>query len=795
MFSMFANVAGAGTLIFGRPVHVGLLLVFIGAAIALSAYLYLRAPGLPRGYRIVLGVMRALVLLMIVFVLLEPARLVTEQIQYKRRLPILIDVSESMSLRDQRKLPADIVEAGMALGIVPLDTDAGVDELSMNLDTRQRNAISSATRLELAGSLLTTSARGIFEAIGKDVDIDHYTFGESLHMLGNGDKRTRDTIAALKAGASATSIAESLDALASANAGLPLAGIVLLSDGIDTTSRRVEQVANDLGARGIPVYTVPVGIEQPDDVSIRSVIMQDVAFAGDTVPIRVQVRSKGYEKRSAEMTLVFNGVVVSRRNVLLKGGLQNEDISFDVRSLKKGAARIEVAIEPFADEAASDNNRVERSLRVVNDKINVLCIEGSARWEFRYLRAILKRDPRINAKFIATRAQSGMAQLSSDYIARFPEDAADAFKYDLVILGDVDSSFFTPAELTRLDELIRERGGSLLMLCGRHYAPSSYAGTPIERMLPVKFDPAAPWEDVDETVHPVLTSEGRSSLVMTLETLPEKNDQVWSHVAPLDHLPPLLSPRPGAMVLAELSDSRSPTGRYPLVSWQRYGTGKCMLIATDRLWRLRFKTGDKYHWRVWSQSIQFLTLSRLMGEHKRIRLETDRSVYPGGEQARIYANVLDEDYEPITQSRYDVYITQADEENAEAVRVSLRPDAGNLGLYEGYFSPPRSGRYRLQAGSTDRQAANTIEFRVADVKPEMAHTELQMDRLRNIAELSGGRCLPISQLGELGSLLNTTPEVSTVSSEQPIWDHWLLAALILGLVGVEWIVRRRRDLP
>jgi len=795
MFGILANMAGTDTLIFGRPIHISLLLVLIGAAIALAAYLYLRAGGLPKSYRIVPGCMRAVVLLLIIFVLLEPARGVTDQVQRKRRLPILIDVSESMSLRDRRKRPEDIVEAAMALGIVPFETDAGVDEVSMSLDTRQRNSISSATRLELAGSLLTTSARELFEDIGRDVDIDHYTFGKSLHMIGNGDRRTRDIIAALKGDASATSIADSLEALANANAGIPLAGIVLLSDGIDTTSRRVERVVNDLGARGIPVYTVPVGIVEPDDVSIRSVIMQDVAFSGDTVPIRVQVRSKGYEKRSADLTLLFNGVVVSRRDVLLKGGLQNEDISFDVRSLKKGAARIEITIEPFADEAASDNNRVERSLRVVNDKINVLCIEGSARWEFRYLRAILKRDPRINAKFIATRAQSGMAQLSSDYIARFPEDAEDAFKYDLVILGDVESSFFTPAEFARLDELVRERGGSLLMLCGRHYAPASYAGTSIERMLPVRFDPDAPWEDVDETVHPVLTSEGRSSLVMTLETLPQKNDQVWSRVAPLDHLPPLLAPRPGATVLAELSDSRSRTGRYPLVSWQRYGTGKCMLIATDRLWRLRFKTGDKYHWRVWSQSIQFLTLSRLLGEHKRIRLETDRSIYPSGDQARIYANVLDEDYEPIAQSGYDVYISPADREDGEPVRVSLRPDAVNRGLYEGYFSPPRPGRYRLQAGSTDRECANTTEFQVADVRPEMAHTEMQIDRLRKIAELSGGRCLPIGQLHELASVLNTTPEVSAVRTERPIGDHWLLAVLILGLVGAEWIVRRRRDLP
>ena len=194
-----------------------------------------------------------------------------------------------------------------------------------------------------------------------------------------------------------------------------------------------------------------------------------------------------------------------------------------------------------------------------------------------------------------------------------------------MILGDVDSSFFSTEAFLRLEELVRERGGSLLMLCGSRFAPASYAGTPVERMLPVRFDSEGEWEDVDESVYPVLTPEGRSSLVMTLENDQDQNDLVWSRVAPLDRLPPLLEPRPGATVLAELSDTQSRANRYPLMSWQRYGTGKCMMMATDRLWMLRFKTGDKYHWRVWSQCVQFLTLSRLMGEHKQIRLETDRA--------------------------------------------------------------------------------------------------------------------------------------------------------------------------
>ena len=780
-----------------RPISsVGMVAAF-AAVVALTAFLYRRRQGLPAWVRILLAVSRLVALSLIVAVILEPTVTVKRTRTVNRRLPVLIDVSESMSVKDQRKRPEDVGEAAAALGILPLSaTSEEVNRAAMGLEAKQSRAIAAASRLDLAKSLLSQSARTIFESLGDDLDVSYYAFGKSLHRLGDGENGGAKALAALQADEPGTSIAESLETVAKTERGAPLAGILLLSDGLDTSSRRAEAAVHDFGARGIPVYTVPIGIADPDDVSIRNVIMQEVAFSGDKVPVRVQLQSKGYEKRTADLTVLLNGRGVARKNVSLDGGLQFEEIFFNVDVHEKGAAQVEIAIEPFTDEATAANNRVERSVRVVNEKINVLCIEGSARWEYRYLRAMLKRDPRINTTFIATRAQPGLAQSSSEYIASFPETREDAFPYDLVILGDVDAAFFTAEAFLRLEELVKERGGSLLMLCGARFAPASYAGTPVERMLPVEFDPAASWEDVDESVYPVLTPEGRSSLVMTLETDQEENDLVWSRVAPLDRIPPLLAPRPGATVLAELSDTRSRTNRYPLVAWQRYGTGKCMVIGTDRLWLLRFKTGDKYHWRVWSQCIQFLTLSRLMGEHKRIRLETDRATYPVGGQVMLYAHLLDDDFEPITQPGFEVEVSALDAgESGEPQRVTLRPDASNVGLYEGYFSPPRQGRYRVEANANDRPLSNTTEFQVADLKPELANTDMHLEHLRRISDLSGGECLSIRQLKNLPALLNREPHTTTIRTELPLWDNGLVAFLLVTLLGLEWILRRRYDLP
>lgn len=794
--ALFSQDIEIRELFFARPLPAVAWVIIAAVIIALTFILYRRERGLKPGVRISLLVARIGIFLLLAAAIFEPTALLKETRDEKQSLAVLVDTSKSMSVRDQRKRPREIKEAAAALGFIPLANETKGNETGAELNAEQRNAIAAASRLDLAKSLLSKAGVPYLNNLAEDMNLRYYEFGNSVNMLGDGPSQVNEEITALEAVKQGTSLANSLEQVANANRGDSLSGIIMLSDGIETSTRQPKTVAHDLGVRGIPLYVLPTGIPDPDDISIRNVIVQDVVFVGDTVPVRIQIRSKGYEKRHTQLIVRFDDREVVRQEVVLDGGLQYVDVAFDARAKAKGAAELAIEVQPFMDEATGENNKVAKSLRVVNEKINVLCIEGSARWEFRYLRAILKRDPRINATFIATRAGNELAMNSSDYIARFPEDAEVAFKYDLVVLGDVDPEFFNPGEFLRLEELVRERGGSLLMLAGPKHSPCSYEGTVVERMLPVKFNAAEKWQEVDKHVHPVLTPAGRSSLVLTLEKDRNKNDRIWSHVAPMDRLPPLLEPRPGASVLATLSDSGSRVSQYPLISWQRYGTGKCMLMATDRLWRLRFRTGDKYHWRVWSQCIQFLTLSRLLGEHKPIRLETDRVSYAAGDQVRIYAEVLDDGYEPVLQERYDVHVERVSANDKEIAkrRVRLRPDATRAGLYVGYYTPPGTGRYRIQAGEEDLDRSNTVEFQVADLQSEMAHTEMQRERLQRIAELSGGKYLQLSQLPQLAADFKRGQQQAVIYREKSVWDNWLFAVLIVGLTGFEWIVRRRYDL-
>jgi phosphate transport system permease protein len=46
----------------------------------------------------------------------------------------------------------------------------------------------------------------------------------------------------------------------------------------------------------------------------------------------------------------------------------------------------------------------------------------------------------------------------------------------------------------------------------------------------------------------------------------------------------------------------------------------------------------------------------------------------------------------------------------------------------------------------------------------------------------------------LATALDRTRQQTVIRREQPLWDNWFFALLIIGLTGFEWIVRRRSDL-
>ena len=651
------------------------------------------------------------------------------------------------------------------------------------ITNEMQSELARVSRREIAGQLLNHEQFNVFEALSERLKLRYYGFADEATPTG------RETWPGEGEPGDATHIGDALRTVLSEAGRQSVAGALMLTDGGNTGGEDPLAVAEECRRRAIPLYPVPVGLAEPDDVAMRSVIMQDLVFVGDRVRVRVQMDSRGYENRTTTLSVMLDDAQVASQPVLIEGRPQIEEITFEVDEVT-GRRDLAVELSPLPNEALLENNRVSRTIRVKDEKLKVLCIEGSPRWEYRYLRAVLKRDPRVDVRFMTTEGDRELARASREHVGRFPEDPEEAFSYDLVILGDVRSDTFTPDQFELMHQLIRDRGGALIVLAGHKHNPTEYLNTPVGQMLPVE-PRQEDWPLVDDNAYPVLTPEGEEGTVMQLLEGESRNRQLWTKVKPLVRVPPLEGARRGARVLAELSTVVTGAEPTPLIAWHRYGNGKVLFIGTDRLFRLRDGVGDKFHARFWGQAIQFMALSRLRGDDRRINFEVSGAAGPG-EPVSIYASALDEIWEPMSAPQLTARVRKA--EDGRWQPVALNPVPSIEGMYHGFYVPPEPGGYEVTASEALAGAANLVSFEVSSAGLEQSRVAVDSALLRKLAQLSGGRYLEVRQLPELLQALDVPPERTEVRRQIEVFDNWLWLIPLVGLLAAEWYWRRRKDL-
>jgi uncharacterized membrane protein len=760
-------------------------LLFIGL-LAFAFYLYRTESWLALNRRLIMGACYVLAGFLIVLLLLEPALKLKSSRSQKSNLIVLLDVSESMSIRDH------VVENGSVEALSDGNGSAMPDKTASRLDQAKK------ALLALRGDL------------GKKYEVYYYSMGERLRPLSL-DENATQVLDQIVAGGASSKIGTAMDEALSRHSGQTLAGMIVLSDFSWIEGSDPLEVARGLKGRGLSVYPVPFGMPSPPDIRVRRLIAPEVAFAGDKVPIRVQVDSSGFKDRPVEVSLLMNEETIETRDLTLNGDSQFVEFVF---LPPKGVERANLvaSIDDLPGEVALLNNGAKHGMQIIDEKINVLYVEGMPRWEYRYLRWVLLRDPRLNVRFLMTQGDKYLAATSPRHLGAFPSEAEDMLSYDLVILGDVSASFFSNEQVRWMEELVKGRelgeennasalvggGGSLLMLGGQVASPATYFNSPIADLLPVRMDSTSrQW--YHGSSHPVVTPDGLESSVVSLHPEKETNDRIWKMVSPMGYMNGL-TPKAGATVLLSRSGNEVSAQPYPLVAWQRYGKGKSMYVGTDDLWRLRREVGDQFHARFWGQAIQFLALSRKLGQNKQVTLETSRKQYSTGQRVELFANALTETFDPIEEDSYNVLLDK-NGSGDYPISVSLDPVPGNPGLYSNSILVTQPGDYVLKADARDALKANQVEFEVDRLSLEQRETSMRIEVADQLASLTGGKSLSDSS-GELSSgsqtlaslLPGARPKALPVEREKALWDMPAIFLILVFLTGLEWYLRRRENL-
>ena len=774
----------------GGP-FLGILLIV--AAIAFAIFLYRREQLVTRNRRITMIALQAAVLLLLILVLMQPYAKIRTSNESKRSMIVMLDTSRSMAIQDPRTAASDVEEAAKALGKMKLDAPAlGSD------DARgMKEELGSTRRIDLARAALANEDMKLLDQLEESYDLRFFTFDSQLRSE---DPRATATQPADDAPQPAplpvaegisSQIGNAIEDAVDRFSGQPLAGAMVISDFAWVEGKDPVNVARRLKERRVPLYTVPVGLPAPPDINVRGVIAPEVVFKGDRVPLRVKIESRGFAGKAVQLYFRVNEDEKESKQVTLKNGVQFEEFMF-IPEAESGTLELSFEIKLQEGEITEVNNATAHRVRILDEKIKVLYVEGMPRWEFRYLRWVLLRDPRLQVQFLMTQGDPALAASSPLHIGRFPEDPKVALQYDLIILGDVSSSYFNAAQTQLIEKLVRERGGSLLMLAGPMAAPSTYRDNPIGDLLPINIGTGGTFYP-GNNISPEVTEDGQKSLATSLSLSPDVSARIWRNVNYMS-LPNLAGAKSGATVLLRLPKANDAEADYPLVAWHRYGTGKSLFVATEDLWRMRLEVGDRFHARFWGQTIQFLTLSRLLGANKQISIETDSNSYGAGDQIRVFANVLTESFEPVEGDSYEVVLEEKENPDS-ATTIEMTAVESTPGLYAGSYLAGKDGNYEIKTQPQDADISNVVEFSVQTVDLEDRETAMQPDVARQAAEISGGRQLSLASLGDFPSTLpEETLIANTVKIERDLWDTPLWFILIAALAGAEWFLRRKDNL-
>jgi hypothetical protein len=634
------------------------------------------------------------------------------------------------------------------------------------------------TRLERAREVL---GGGLLSGLGQRFQTRLYRFGSALERVEKPEQLVAD--------APASRIGEALKSIAADASSLPIGAVVLLSDGADNSGGVDREALGEVRRRRIPVHTIGFGEEKPaDDIEIEDVAVAPRALAGSRLGATVSLRSYGYRGRRAKLTVRDGGKVLASREIELNGGEQTEAVLFNAGAA--GARNLEIGVDPQPGERNTGNNRLARLVNVDGRKPRILYIEGEPRWEMKFIRRAIEEDSTLQLASMLRTTQNkiyrqGIAN-PQELEAGLPANADELFAFEGLIVGTVESAYFTPAQQELIREFVDRRGGGLLFLGGRaSLADGGYGRPPFSDLLPVSL-PSRTGTFHRDNATVELTGAGRESLICRLAEDPQLNAERWKKMPMIADYQETGEAKPGAVVLANASVGRR---TIPLLATQNYGRGRTAVFATGGSWRwqMRQDASDQTHETFWRQLLRWL-VTDVPG---RVSASVPNPVLSDVRRVSLRAEVHDKAFRAVAGARVEARIIGP---NGLNQTIELEPRPREEGVYTAEWEAEAPGSYlaEIVARRGEEEIGRDVAmFRREDGVAENFRTEQNRELLEKIAAETGGRHYRPEEAPKLAGEIGYSEAGVTVRETLDLWDMPAVFLLALAIRSAEWLLRRK----
>ena len=584
------------------------------------------------------------------------------------------------------------------------------------------------------------------------------------------------------------------------------AGIVLVTDGGHNARSVDNSWWRSISALNVPVYVVAAGSKSlPGDVELAEVDIPGELIPGSSVPVTLSL-IYDLPEEIADTDVTVNTVVrlFSGNNLLL---VEDVTLPADRKRITHTSwldlpqeSLLELRVElsdtlntsdgrRFKDRRMANNTR-HRVLPLAGKPRRILYIEGEPRWEFKFMRRALSSFSGLElVSLLRTSPNKLYRQGVKDAFELqdgFPVTREALFAYDALIIGSLEAAYLSPEQQRNIQDFVRVRGGTLLMLAGKNgLADGGWARSPVAQALPAGLDGALP-SFSRERLFVTPTLLGKQTEWLALAASQNDDGQAWDGLPEVADFQRLGDIKPGASVLLQTAGQTTGSSE-PVLLWQRYGRGKSYVLATSGTWRwqMGLPAADQRHEAFWQGFMGEL----VAGVLTRLSVSTDRFEYLDSSTARVTVDTRNAEFQSDSLTTPVVNIYHPD--GAERT-VAMQFDPSIAGRAIADVDVEDVGAYRLEVNlDGDSEISSTRWITRENNRAEDFGVRRNDALLQRLASATGGAVLELDEIDRLPELMLAGGSLLVRHSELPLWNMPFLFLLIIACKLIEWIMRWR----
>jgi hypothetical protein len=582
--------------------------------------------------------------------------------------------------------------------------------------------------------------------------------------------------------------------------------VLLISDGHDRGSRDVAETSREFGLKIDTPAPGPRSAEgNPTTLRITSVQAPRRVLLGAESRFSIALRQTGLAGKQLTLELKEGGKTIARQPVAFSNAEEEKSVNIAFRPEEAGLREYTISV-PNTGSAGIEKMRMERtpdpqgdtlahnfSVQVSGTRNEVLFLEDTWRWEFKFLKRIFEDDPSFTLTAFLSRGQNAFVQLGEPerrtQVTGFPQTRSELGGFDTLVLGSVDPRRWPRGFADALRGLVEEDGKSLVVIAGPNLREMAQLSVLVE-LLPVELSP----ESAFPAPGPVavrVTPEGLASPFFAgQESSPTA---LWTHLPPMDHLFPVLRKKPGATVLAEAESLRNSYGGLILAAEHTVGRGRILFIGSDTLWKWHMQAsnteGPTPYQIFWQQALRTLAPVRQSVGNVTLFLTPEKSRYATGQTITVRAEVSAGGHSPNQR-----LLGQAALPDGKQLPLDFFPDSAHPGFFTARFGAELPGQHKISAALSidEKPAAETlIGVDVEEHSSETAATHIDEANLLRLSRDTGGSQIHWSQPDTWRHLSEAKKVPVPRSVTLDLWNSFALLGVLVLLLGADWLLRLR----